>query len=110
MLAALALGELGHRLTCDQGLEVLALLVFGERRVVLEDLVEEELVRLARRLVNLERRHTRLALGLRQELPDDIDQCLGLTGLRLPERGDDETLLERVEIGHGFLLLLTGGM
>jgi hypothetical protein len=41
VLAALALGELGQRLARDQGLEVLALLVLGERRLVLEDLVEE---------------------------------------------------------------------
>src|SRR6266851_4528445 len=90
VLAAIALGELGQRLTRDQGLEVLAPLVLGERRLVLEDFVEEKLLGLARRLVDLERSYARLAPGLRQEAPDDIDQRLGLAGLGLPEGRHDE--------------------
>src|SRR5437899_11318301 len=100
MLAALALGELGQRLARDQGLEVLALLMLGESRLILENLVEEELLGLARRLVDLERLDARLTLGLRQEAPDDVDQRLGLARLRLPEGGDDEAVLERVKISH----------
>jgi hypothetical protein len=83
---------------------VIGLLMVGEGRLVLEDLVEEELVRLARRLVDLERPYARLALGLRQELADDCLHGIDLVGLGLPEGGDDETILERVKIGHGFLL------
>ena len=55
MLSALALGELGQRLSRNQRLEVVGLLMVGERRLVPEDLVEEELLGLGQRLVDLER-------------------------------------------------------
>src|SRR5215831_4082295 len=80
MLAALALGELGQRLSRDQGLEVLAPLVLGERRLVAEDLVEEELLGLVQRLVDLKSLHPGLALGLRQELAQDLHHVGDLTG------------------------------
>ena len=47
--------------------------MLGESRLILENLVEEELLGLARRLVDLERLDARLTLGLRQEAPDDVD-------------------------------------
>src|SRR6266851_3270037 len=102
MLRALALGELGQRLACDQRLEVVGLLMLGEGRFVLEDLVEEELLRLGQRLVNLERFYARLALGLRQELAQDLDHGIDLGGLGFPEGRDDETIVDRMKIGHVF--------
>src|SRR6185437_15014482 len=55
VLRPLPLGEPRQRLLEDQGLEVRRLAVLGERRLVLEDLVEEELRRVLERLVDLER-------------------------------------------------------
>src|ERR1041384_8716103 len=107
MLRAFALGEFRHRLAHDQRLEVIGLLMLGEGRLVLEDLVEEELWRLAGRRVDLERLHARLALGLWQELADDRLHGVDFVGFGLPEGGDDETILECVKIGHGLLLWLT---
>src|SRR6266849_367365 len=78
VLRALALDELGQRLPRDQRLEVVVLLVLGKRRLILEDLVEEELLRLAERLVDLERLDARLALGLRQEALQDLDHGVDL--------------------------------
>src|ERR1700674_3312375 len=100
VLRAPALGDLAQRLPRDQRLEVVVLLVLGKRRLVLEDLVEEELLRLAERLVDLEGLHTRLALSLRQEALQDLDHGIDLAGLGFPEGRDDETIVDRMKIGH----------
>ena len=71
-----------------------------EGRLVTEHLVEEELLRLGQRLVDLEGLHAGLALGLRQELAQDAADFLHLPRVDLPECRDDETIVNRMKIGH----------
>ncbi len=59
--------------------------------------------------MDLERLYAGLALGLRQKLADDRLHGVDLVGPRLPERGDDETILEGVKIGHDLLHRLMMG-
>src|SRR3990167_10717710 len=92
VLSALALGELRYRLSDDQRLEVLALLVLGECGLILEDFIEEELRRLGERLVDLEGLYARLALGLRQEFPDDADQRVDLLRPGFPKSRADQPI------------------
>src|SRR3954453_6383020 len=94
VLCTLPPGEPRHRLLEDQGLKVRRVGMLGERRLVPEDLVEEELRRLGQRLMDLEGEHAGLGLRLRQELADDALQRLDLLRLGFPERGDDQALLE----------------
>src|SRR5258707_6987 len=103
-LGPIPLGERGQRLARDQRLEVVVMLVLGERRLILEDLVEEELLRLGQRLVDLESLHPGFALGLRQEALQDLDHGIDLAGLGFPEGRDDETIVDRMKIGHVSLL------
>ena len=80
------------------------LLVGSERGLILEDFVEEELLRLGQRLVDLEGLHAGLALGLRQEALQDLDHGIDLAGLGFPEGRDDETIVDCMKIGHVSLL------
>src|SRR5581483_7567506 len=60
ILGALAFGELRQGFSSDQLLEMRGLLMGGERRFVLEDLIEEELRGLGARTVDHEALHSRL--------------------------------------------------
>jgi hypothetical protein len=43
-------------------------------------------------------------LGLRQEALQDLDHGIDLAGLGFPEGRDDETIVDRMKIGHVSLL------
>src|SRR5689334_19920174 len=100
VLRALALGEARHRLIEAQALEVRRLRMLGEGRLVLEHLVEEKLRRIFERLVDLKSQHAGLGLGLRQELADDGGKRVDFAGFGFPERGDDQPLLQRIDVSH----------
>ena len=98
VLRTLAPGELGQCLPDDQRLEMWRLLVGGETRLVAEHLVEEEFLGLRDRAMNLEGMYPRLALGLWQVLADDCRDGIGLGRLGLPERRDDEPVLQGMKV------------
>jgi hypothetical protein len=103
-LLPLALGEFWDRLTDDDVLEVVGLLVIGERRFAREHLLEEEFPWLGDVLVDLERLDARLTLRLREKVFQQFGDRAFLSGIDLPECGYDQVLVCAVCSSHGVLL------
>ncbi|MDQ8728622.1 hypothetical protein RCO31_12935 [Bradyrhizobium sp. LHD-71] len=97
-LHTLALGEFRKGLPLDDRLEVLGLLVIGERRFIRKDFVEEKFARLGRVLMNLKLPYAGLLLSLRKEAAKQIRNDGLLTWMSFPERSYHETLARN--IGH----------
>src|SRR3984957_13889784 len=95
-LRAFALGELWNRLPDDDLLEMPGLLVVGEGGFAGEHLVEEELLRLRRVLVDLEFPHAGFLLRLRKKILQQSRDAAFLAGLDFPERRHDQILIGAV--------------
>ena len=78
--------------------------MLGKRRFACEYLVEEEFPRLGDVLVNLELLHARLALRLREKVFQKRRDRAFLSGIDLPECGDDQVLVCIVGGCHDALL------
>ena len=106
MLAAFAFGKLRQRLSLDQGLEMLALLMCAEGRFIAEDFIEKELLGLRQRLMDLEGFDAWFPLRLRQEALQDLQYGIDLARFGFPEGRDHETSVRALRIDHEFLHLL----
>src|SRR5205814_3869428 len=103
-LRPLAPGEFRNRLAEDNILEMVGLLMLGEGRFTCEHLIEEEFPGLGDVLVNLERLDARLALRLRQKIPQKLRDGAFLARIDFPKCGDDQVLVRVVCSSHGVLL------
>jgi hypothetical protein len=83
---------------------VVGLLVIGKRRFAREHLVEEEFPRLGDVLVNLEMPSRRARVRLRQKILQKCGDRAFLSGIDLPECGDDQLLVCAVGGCHDALL------
>jgi hypothetical protein len=92
-LRPFTLGELRNCLAEDEFLEMLGLLVGGERRFRREYFVEEELLRFRYALMDLKFLHTLFLPRLGKKLPQQT--CNGILFARFgfPKCGNDETLV-----------------
>src|SRR5690348_15717167 len=106
MLPAFAFGKLRQRLSLNQGLEMLALLMRAESRFISEDFIEKELLGLRQRLMDLEGLDAWFPLRLRQEAPQDVQYRIDLATLGFPEGRHHKTSVRALRIDHEFLLLL----
>lgn len=78
--------------------------MIGKRRFTCEHLVEEEFPRLGDVLVDLELLHARLPLRLRKKVFQKRRDGAFLSGIDLPECGDDQVLVCIVGGCHAALL------